>query len=263
MNESTRKMWDNRADTYFTDTDHAKSLAIIKSDPARAFPRDVWEMLRNAVHDLKGKRVLVPSSGDNLSVFGFHLLGAKVTSTDLSEKQLGNAAKIAAAHHWDIEFRQADSMALDVLPDSEYDLIHTSNGAHVWIGDLGMMYRSFYRVLKPGGSYVFFETHPFCRPFDQRGKDAKIIKPYTSTGPFNDPPEFAWRIEDFIRALMNAGFTLADYRDMQSYKEEIMAFAWHYKTYTEREKDNYAQHDWKINPWAALPTWMGVSAIKK
>jgi ubiquinone/menaquinone biosynthesis C-methylase UbiE len=56
-----------------------------------------------------------------------------VTSTDIAENQLKNASKIANANGWEIDFRQADSMTLDGIPDSEFDLAYTSNGVHVWI----------------------------------------------------------------------------------------------------------------------------------
>jgi len=263
MNESTRKKWNDRSDAYYAENDHERDIAIIMNDPSRAFPREAWEMLQSAIPDLRGKRVLVPSSGDNIAVFGFHLLEAQVTSTDIAERQLENAAKIAGEHGWDIEFRQADSMTLEGIPENEYDLIFTSNGAHVWISDLGMMYRAFHRALKPGGAYVFFETHPICRPFDRSGNEAKIVKPYTSTGPFDDPPHYTWRIEDFLRPLLDTGFSIQDYRDMMPDKDDIMAFAWHYKTYAAREQDNYAEYAWEKNIWATLPCWMGVSARKR
>ncbi|MCL2519218.1 MAG: class I SAM-dependent methyltransferase, partial [Oscillospiraceae bacterium] len=101
--------------------------------------------------NVKGKKVLVPSSGDNKAVFGFHLLGAQVTSCDLAENQLKNAKIIADKYNWDIEFICQDSMKLELIKDGEYDLVYTSNGAHIWIGDLLGMYTNFHRVLKDGG----------------------------------------------------------------------------------------------------------------
>jgi len=263
MNESTRAMWNDYSNNYFANTaDYERDLAVIKADPSKAFPRDVWAMLQAAIPDWKGKRVLVPSSGSNQIAFGFHLLGASLTSTDIAENQLRNAAKYAGANGWQIDFRQADSMTLDGIEDEAYDLVFTSNGVHVWISDLEMMYRAFHRVLKPGGSFVFFDTHPFNRPFNGKGGKLRLKKPYTKTGPFNDPPEYAWRTEDILRSLLAAGFRIEDYRDMQSYPDEIMAFAWHYSSYQEREKDKLAKYDWKRNEAAALPSWIGVSAKK-
>ena len=261
MSERIRKSWNKWSDEHFkrgvTDMD------TIKGNPVRAFPRDIREMLTTAAPELKGKRVLVPSSGDNQAAFGFSLLGAKVTSTDIAEKQLENAQRIANMNGFpQIEFRQADSMALDGIPDGEFDLVYTSNGTHVWISDLMRMYRSFYRVLKPGGAYVFFDTHPFHRPFNEetweRERIVRFIKPYTATGPFfeerNDRlPTFEWRVQDFLQALLSAGFTLTDYRDMRSCGDDLAAFAF----------VDQSQYDWTVYPFAALPSWLGVSAVKK
>lgn len=187
MNELTRKAWNRWSDEHFKRG--SADMDTIKSDPIRAFPRDIREMLKISVPDLKGKRVLVPSSGDNKAAFGFALLGAKVTSADIVEKQLENARQMADMNGFPaIEFRQADSMTLDGIPDGEFDLVYTSNGTHVWISDLARMYLSFYRVLKPGGAYIFFETHPFHRPFNEEAWEQegliRFIKPYVSTGPF-------------------------------------------------------------------------------
>jgi len=62
-------------------------------------------------------------------------------------------------------------MTLEGIADSEYDLVYTSNGVHVWINDLKVMYQSFYRVLREAGYYIYFETHPFIRPFDDSGSE--------------------------------------------------------------------------------------------
>ncbi|GHU81868.1 hypothetical protein FACS1894191_8780 [Clostridia bacterium] len=96
MNEATRKDWDDYSDKYFAKANR-DDYDIIAIAPERAFPAEVWGMLRAAFPDLRGKRVLVPSSGDNFAAFGFSLLGADVTSTDLSGNQLANAKKIAVS----------------------------------------------------------------------------------------------------------------------------------------------------------------------
>lgn len=153
-------------------------------------------------------------------------------------------------------------MELGGIEDAAYDLAYTSNGAHVWISALSRMYGSIFRKLKPGGQYIFFETHPFCRPFDQSTTELRIKKPYAETGPFGDPPTYGWRIEDFLRPLIGAGFALRDFREFTPRKDDLIDHGWHYKTYAAREQDQCRQYDWKINPWAALPTWMGARAMK-
>lgn len=123
-----------------------QSTRTDKKDPAWVFPSVIWDMIRRMYPDLRDKRVLVASSGDNAAVFGFYLLSAKVTSTDIAERQLYNAKLIADAHSWNIDFIRQDSAELGGISDGVYDLVYTSNGVHVWISDLTGMYRSFNRV---------------------------------------------------------------------------------------------------------------------
>ncbi len=129
MNDGVENWWNNRSDEY--NGGICNQLERLKKGPAWAFSPIIWDMICGAFLNLRGKRVLVPSSGDNFAVFGFHLLGAEVTSCDISERQLANAKKIADAHGWNIEFIRQDSMGLDRITDSEYDIVYTSNGVHV------------------------------------------------------------------------------------------------------------------------------------
>ncbi|MCL1951295.1 MAG: class I SAM-dependent methyltransferase [Oscillospiraceae bacterium] len=262
MNEKTQAEWDACSDEYFGNEDYSITLDEVAKAPERAFPREVREMVKETFPDLKGKKVLVPSCGDCYAVFAFHLLGADVTATDLSGQQIKNAGRAAQSKGWDITFVQADSMTLEGLPDDTYDLVYTSNGAHVWISDLGMMYGNFRRVLKNGGTYLFFETHPFHRPFHDAGfkgfKRVKVKQPYFDTSWSEN--QYAWRVEDFMRALLGAGFAVKDYRELMPHEDDLMGHAWHYKSYEEREKDKFARYDWRKNPMAALPAWLAVRA---
>jgi SAM-dependent methyltransferase len=146
-------------------------------------------------------------------------------------------------------------MKLEGIPDGEYDLVYTSNGVHVWINDLPSMYRNFNRVLKPDGRYIMFETHPFIRPFDDNGEEIKIIKDYDNTEGFH------WRIMDLFNALTGQGFEVLR---MEEFHAEIGAHdLWWYKTLGEAEEDGNKKFDISNNAWAALPQWIGFSAIKK
>lgn len=256
--------WNKGSDKYYGGIYSEDIINHFIADPMWAFPVGVREMLITTFPDLRGKRVLVPSSGDNGAVFAFHLLGAKVTSADIAERQIYNAKKIAVTQGWDIKFVLEDSMKLEHIKNDEYDLIYTSNGVHVWINDLAAMYQSFLRVLKPGGSYIMFETHPFIRPFDGDAADNGrfiVHKLYESTGPFGDVPTYGWRIMDLANAMLDAGFAI---RHMEEFHSQLGSFdCWWYKTLTEAEADGYMKFDWIRNPWAALPQWIGFLAKKE
>jgi len=260
MSNGTQDMWNSRSDDYYGDIQIG--IDMILNNPERAFPSLVWKMISTAFPDLRGRRVLVASSGDNIAVFGFHLLGADVTSCDFAERQLVNAKKIADRYGWNIRFLQQNSMYLEAIENEDYDLVYTSNGVHIWIPDLSEMYKNFYRVLKPGGRYIMFETHPFIRPFDDSGSEVIIDKPYEDVGPFiSNVTEFAWRIQDIFNALFDAEFNM---RHMEEFHPERGDWDdWFYDNEEQGLVDGYRKHDWKQNPWAALPQWIGFSAVKQ
>lgn len=265
--EKNRDSWDRFAAAYSEFNHSEKMLRRIKDTPASAFHPVVWNQLQKYLPHLEGKEICVPSSGDNHAVFAFALMGAHVTSCDISEKQLENARKAAEtlgiSHS--IEFVRADTMTLDPLPDNKYDFVYTSNGVHVWINDLAGMYHSIQRILRPGSPYMLFEIHPFLRPFDD---NAKIIKPYDMTCPFekNSEVTYAWRIQDILNALMDAGIQLVHFEEMPAEKDYDWPFWLSAEdivkgvTATKEEVDR--MHDWKYNPIAALPNWMCAVGIK-
>ena len=253
MSEKIKDQWNDRSDDYYKES--SDSYDKIIENPERAFPIAVYPLIQKYIGNLRGKKVCVPSSGDNIAAFGFHLLGAKVTSCDISENQLKNAKLIADKYNWDIEFISQDSMKLDKIKNEEYDLVYTSNGVHVWIDDLPCMYKNFHRVLKDGGYNIFFETHPMSRPFDNSTYDVKIKKLYEDICPRGDDVTYDWRTQDFVNAVISAGFSLKEMQEFHSVREDLEAH--NYLFIREENRSNYKwtgdTFDWKVNPWAALP----------
>jgi ubiquinone/menaquinone biosynthesis C-methylase UbiE len=167
-------------------------------------------MLSKIIPDYKGKKIFVPSSGDNHAVFAFALLGATVTSSDISPRQIENAEAIAKKYNWDIRFICDDTVNLSSIEDNMYDLVFTSNGVHVWIDDLMKMYKNINRVLKNNGKYLMYEIHPFDRPFSyddvSNNTSLKIVKPYDDIGPHD--LNYHWRVQDFLNAIINSGLNI-------------------------------------------------------
>jgi len=243
--------WNNRSDEYFVDV-YDEYTEVIKN-PQLGFPFELYPLFEKHVGNLKGKKVLVPSSGDNAAAFALHLLGAKVVSTDISENQLKNAKLFADKQGWDMEFLVQDTMKLDDIKDNEYDLVYTSNGVHVWIDDMPGMYKSIHRVLKPSGYNIFFETHPVGRPFTMNAYDVKIVKSYLDIYPQGESLTHAWRTEDFVNAVISSGLVLREMKEIHSHREDLNHC--NYLTVDDNDRYNWPgdTFDWKVNPWAALP----------
>lgn len=97
--------WNEIADSewyrsYRTD----EAIQKVIREPEVRFYRQTWSAIKTAFPDIKGKKICVPSSGNNHFVFAFAAMGAKVTSCDICEKQLNYAEEIAKDRNLDIEF---------------------------------------------------------------------------------------------------------------------------------------------------------------
>jgi len=259
MSEAIKDYWNKTASSE-TNWDHYhpnspgrfEDTEIIAKNPERAFPAAIYPLIKKYMGDFKGKKVCVPSSGDNKAAFAFHLLGAKVTSCDISENQLKNAKALADKYNWDIEFICQDSMTLDKMKSGEYDLVYTSNGVHVWIDDMPSMYKNFHRILKPGGYNIFFETHPVIRPFGWDNKNFKIKKLYEDVEPHGDDLTYDWRTQDFINAVASARFIIKEMQEFHSVEGDLDDYLPQEKD-PEHENFGINMKDWKQNPCAALP----------
>lgn len=255
--------WNNSSDKWYKNADYYVEKII--ENPAIAFPPAVYSFIKKCFPNLKDVNVCVPSSGDNTAVFAFHLLGARVCSIDISENQIKNAKRIADERNWDINFVCDNSMTLSKIDSDTFDLVYTSNGVHVWIPDLTTMYSSFNRILKNKGTYIFFETHPMIRPFDDSGTEIKIVKHYKETGPFPESGgiEYAWRIQDFINSLICSDFEIKEMSEFHSSSTDFIKYDYMYNSEEDREKDNGRLYHWRQNPWAALPQCLGLWTRKK
>lgn len=249
--------WNKTADSeWYKSLRTDEKITTLVNNPISAFHPDVYELITKFIPDMKNKKILLPSSGDNHAAFAFALLGAKVTSTDISERQLENAAKIAERLNLNIDFLCDNTMELSCIENDTYDLVYTSNGTHAWIPDLRVMYHNICRVLKAGGYSIMYDIHPFNRPFTgEPWKEPQINKAYSDT-----MPSCHWRVQDLVNASISAGLTIKEIAEL----EAVNASFWF--TYEELIKQSSERlqniNDWKHNPMAALPAWISIISQK-
>ncbi|MCL2056336.1 MAG: methyltransferase domain-containing protein [Oscillospiraceae bacterium] len=257
--------WNAYAEKYSRYEHSEQKMSHIAENPANAFDPVAWEVLHKYVPGLKGKKVCVPSSGDNHAVYAFAMMGACVTSCDISENQLANAERAAKQYGWDknINFICADTMLLNGIKDDEYDFVYTSNGVHVWIDDLSGMYRSIYRVMKPGGMYMMYEIHPFQRPF---GYDGTFKKSYEATGPFDneDCVTFGWRVMDIMNAVFHSGLVVRHMEEILPKKNYEWPFWFTHSEILDGAAASREEVDrrWEGHKMALLPEMLVVAAQK-
>ncbi len=249
--------WNKTADSeWYQSLRTDEKIAKLAIEPETAFHPAVISLIKKYLPDLQGREVLLPSSGDNHAAFAFALMGANVTSSDISEKQLEHAQNIADKLHLAISFICDDTMRLSRFKDNCFDLVYTSNGTHTWIADLGLMYKNIYRVLKPSGFSIMYDIHPFNRPFTgEPWKAPQIQKPYEET-----MPNCHWRVQDLVNAMTEAQLSIKEMEELQA----VNASFWF--SYNELIKQNPDEmekvNNWKYNPMAALPAWISIAAQK-
>ena len=252
-----KKYWNEVSDSdWYQSLRTEERLSGIRKDPGTAFYPGVLEMMEKHIGGFEGRRILLPSSGDNHAAFAFAFMGAKVTSADISERQLENAESIP--DHWDldIEYICDNTMHLSKVDDGTYDLVYTSNGTLSWIDDLNGMYRNISRVLKNGGYSAMFDIHPFTRPFTMEAwKAPEVRKSYHDVF-----PDLHWRVQDIINANAQAGLRISEMAEIPAVDASFWYTFGELKSKTVDETENI--NDWKCNPMAALPAWIAIIAQK-
>lgn len=255
--EQVKEEWNQKSDSEWYQSLRTKEkIDALAARPESAFHPRVFELLKSYLHDFNGKKVLLPSSGDNHAAFALELLGAEVTSADISQRQLENAQAIADRLGIGIRFVCENTMKLSTIESETYDLVYTSNGTHSWIVDLHAMYSQIYRVLKPGGFSMMYDVHPFQRPFTgEPWKAPQIRKSY-----FDGQSELHWQMQDLVNAMIDAGMRIKEMAELPA----IDASFWF--KYDELMKQNADElqriNNWEQNPMAALPVWLTIVAQK-
>jgi SAM-dependent methyltransferase len=114
------------------------------------------QFILRQMSSLQGKRVLDVGAGLGESSVYFALLGARVTTTDISPGMVETALKLGQLHGVTLEGVVSTGEDLNVEPGS-YDIVYLANVIH-HVHDRAGLYRQVLRALKPGGR--FFSIDP-------------------------------------------------------------------------------------------------------
>jgi ubiquinone/menaquinone biosynthesis C-methylase UbiE len=260
--EANRRYWDALADDWQKLRDQDQLWRNCPHQPELAFDGDAYALIGQFLGDLHDKRACVLGSGDNYVAFALAGMGADVTSTDISARQLEHARRRAVQLGLDIQFLRTDACVLQGISDNQFDLVCSSNGFFVWIKEPAQVFRQAYRVLKPGGLYIFYDVHPYLRPWKDQVAPLEMEKPYTASGPFQNQDhgqtsyEYHWRLSDLLNPLLEAGLLL------RRLSESPASDSRFWEGYSYAPGMDADLLDWQVNPRAGLPAWLTVAAQK-
>jgi SAM-dependent methyltransferase len=211
---ASRHWWDLDADNY--EAEHGDFLGPVDL---------VWcpEGLREAevrlLGPVAGRRILEVGCGAAAGARWLMTEGAEVVAVDLSTGMLRHAVAAAEASGVRPMLVQADAMALP-FRDGVFDIAFTAFGAVPFVDDSAAMMREVFRVLRPGGRWVFSTSHPMRWIFpDDPGEDGLVAvhsyfdrRPYVEFDAVGEPTyvEHHRTLGDRIRELVGAGFRVVD-----------------------------------------------------
>lgn len=261
MHEVNRQHWEATAAWWKRLREEDGNWRRCPAEPHLAFEGEALETILACMGELNGKQVCVVGSGDNYVAFALAGLGAEVTSVDISEHQLQDAASRAAELGLQISFVQADAANLHVLADGAFDLVCSSNGFFVWLADLPQVFSEIARILTVGGHYVFYDVHPFQRPWKDQVQPLEMAKPYwdrqsLDEGAGETTYEFHRTLADILNALIESGLAVRNIIESPATYSRF----WQGPSYGLGTDDTLL--DWRQNPRTGLPVWLTVAAVK-
>ncbi len=211
---ASRGWWDADADNY--QSEHGEFLG--EADFVWC-PEGLREADAKLLGDVAGRRVLELGCGAAAAARWLAAQGADVVAMDLSAGMLRHAEQAAARTGIPVPLVQADASALP-FADGAFDVVCTAFGAVPFVDDSALVMREVFRVLKPGGRWVFSVTHPMRWIFldDPTEGGLRAVHSYFDRRPYVEYDEHgaATYVEhhrtmgDRLRELLGAGFTLID-----------------------------------------------------
>jgi SAM-dependent methyltransferase len=211
---ASRDWWDGDADAY-----QAEHGAFLGDADFLWCPEGLREADARLLGPVAGRRVLELGCGAAAAARWLATEGARVVATDLSAGMLRHAVAGAGRSGVRVPLVQADALALPLRSES-FDTVCTAFGAVPFVADSAALMREVFRVLRPGGRWVFSVTHPMRWIFlDDPGEGGLVAvhsyfdrRPYVETGPDGVPTyvEQHRTLGDRVREIVAAGFALRD-----------------------------------------------------
>lgn len=182
-------------------------------------PEGVREAEAGLLGPVNGRRVVEVGCGAASCGRWLANQGASVVALDLSRGMLRHAVAAAARTGVVVPLLEANAEQLP-LADESFDIACSAFGAVPFCADSARVMREVYRVLRPGGRWVFATTHPIRWVFpDDPGPEGLVAQtPYFDRTPYIEVDksgdeayvEHHRTVGDRVRELVAAGFRLVD-----------------------------------------------------
>ena len=186
-----RRNWDDRARVHGQDRFY-DSEALVAG--ASSLTQVEEEALRRAVGEVEGLEVIHLQCHIGFDSISLARAGARVTGLDFSPVSLAKAAALAERSGVELALVEADVCHPPSNLLERFDLAYATIGVLCWIGDIDAWMTAVHHLLRPGGTLVLVESHPFQAMIDTT--DPLVLDfPYCFNGPhvFDNPGSYTDR----------------------------------------------------------------------
>lgn len=153
-----------------------------------------WSGVTEAVGDISGKDVLHVQCHLAFDAITLARKGANVTGVDFSPAALAKARDLAGLCKVPLDLIEADATDLPESLHGRFDLAYATIGILCWIGDVGAWMRSVAGTLRPGGTLLLVDGHPFAGMIG--GDDPPTFQfPYANDGPHHFESGSSYAVE--------------------------------------------------------------------
>lgn len=196
-------------------------------------PSDLFVVYPTSIlKDVAGKDVLCLAAGGGQQTAVLGLLGARVTSVDITEGQL-EGDRVAAAHYgYEIRTLRADMRDLSSLAADSFDLVYQGPSMS-WIPDVREVYAQVARVLRPGGLYRTDFGNPANHFLEWDGEAYRVTQPYSERlfHPESGLYDYRHYMSDIFNGLVAEGLSLRHVEERPYAQPDAHAVAgsWHHQ----------------------------------
>lgn len=230
--DANRRNWDERTPV------HAAS-AFYDVAGFKAGRITLHDIERREVGDVAGKSLLHMQCHFGLDTMSWTRLGARAVGVDFSSEAIALARSLNAELGLGTRFVECDVYDLPQVLHEEFDVVYTAMGVLCWLPDMARWAQVAARLVKPGGIFYVFDSHPLLSMFaGHRGAPAqgaglshlRVTHPYfpqpdglrfkggqpsyTGGEPIAaDTHEWPHSVSEVIGAVQDAGLTLRRFHE--------------------------------------------------
>ncbi|WP_281351025.1 class I SAM-dependent methyltransferase [Microlunatus speluncae] len=153
------------------------------------------------IGDVSGRSICHLQCHLGLDTLSLAHRGGTVTGVDFSAESIKFARELSIRTGIPARFVQSDVLTAAETLGETYDLVFTTRGVLMWIGDLAAWARSCARLLRPGGVFYLLDLHPLGMLLQQTGAGLEL------TGSYFGSAEPSITAEDASYAVSDVGLT--------------------------------------------------------